>query len=459
MSDGRRYAVAAAVPVALVALGTVLQSLAGPVRWSALAWPVGFIVLSAYVALMFLACGFLSGIKVVKFLCSIPAAVTSVALSVALTIVMGLVPQIPVGVNMPGTVWQDMLCFWPLVLLYALVATVSGMAGIRRLLHLKFKDIPFCLNHLGLFTVLVWGTVGHADVTTLRVPAVQGIPVLSGTDGNGRNVETGLSIRLDEFRMENYDDGTPKYYASDLFIILPDGSEMEGTLEVNKPMRAGDWRIYQYSYGTDYESGCQVSILLLERDPWHNVVYAGLLMMALGALWHFFDKRRIWVLPILAAAMWAVGHFFWTDRNLVPALQSRWFSPHIATYIVTYTCIGLAFLADLIMLFVRRKDKLMKLCDWFTGVGFALMTIGMLMGAVWAGEAWGHFWTWDPKETWSLITWLSLALYIHIRKAHPAKTGLACFVLIFSFLCLQMCWWGINLLPSVQAGGLHTYNA
>ena len=97
-------------------------------------------------------------------------------------------------------------------------------------------------------------------------------------------------------------------------------------------------------------------------------------------------------------------------------------------------------------------------------VGLAFMTFGMLFGALWAKEAWGHYWSWDPKETWAAITWIAYLVYIHYRliptpKGQELKANrLALWMLIGSFVLLQMCWWGINYLPSAQGSSVHTYS-
>ena len=90
-------------------------------------------------------------------------------------------------------------------------------------------------------------------------------------------------------------------------------------------------------------------------------------------------------------------------------------------------------------------------------VGLAFLTIGMLFGALWAKEAWGHYWSWDPKETWAAITWFAYLVYIHYRRLTKHRPRLALWALIIAFLLLQMCWWGINYLPSAQGSSVHTY--
>ncbi|MDI6797881.1 MAG: c-type cytochrome biogenesis protein CcsB [Desulfatibacillaceae bacterium] len=84
--------------------------------------------------------------------------------------------------------------------------------------------------------------------------------------------------------------------------------------------------------------------------------------------------------------------------------------------------------------------------------GFLFLSAGIITGAVWANSAWGRYWSWDPKETWSLITWLAYAVFLHMRLVrgwHGAKTA---YCSVFGFFCVLFTWFGVNLLP-----GLHSY--
>ena len=162
------------------------------------------------------------------------------------------------------------------------------------------------------------------------------------------------------------------------------------------------------------------------------------------------------------------------SKALMPALQSPWFAPHVIVYMFSYAMLGAATLMAIYLLFVHSQSRLsaarhyrldrespenaMDITDNLVYVGLAFLTIGMLFGALWAKEAWGHYWAWDPKETWAAITWLCYLIYLHFRKAKPGGWRTACWILLFSFVCLQICWWGINYLPSAQGHSVHTYN-
>ena len=150
------------------------------------------------------------------------------------------------------------------------------------------------------------------------------------------------------------------------------------------------------------------------------------------------------------------------SKTLMPALQSPWFAPHVIVYMFAYALLGGATVMALYLLFFKKKPATaeeFEITDNMVYVGFAFMTFGMLFGALWAKEAWGHYWSWDPKETWAAITWLSYLVYIHYRRIPSHQPRLALWVLLVSFVLLQMCWWGINYLPSAQGSSVHTYSS
>ena len=149
------------------------------------------------------------------------------------------------------------------------------------------------------------------------------------------------------------------------------------------------------------------------------------------------------------------------SKTLMPALQSPWFAPHVIVYMFAYALLGAAALMAVYLLLKRKEiaAQEFEITDNLVYVGLAFMTIGMLFGALWAKEAWGHYWSWDPKETWAAITWFAFLVYVHYRQIPTHKPKLALWVVIISFVLLQMCWWGINYLPSAQGSSVHTYSS
>lgn len=149
------------------------------------------------------------------------------------------------------------------------------------------------------------------------------------------------------------------------------------------------------------------------------------------------------------------------NKTLMPALQSPWFAPHVIVYMFAYAMLGAATVMAVYLLWLKKKmpeRQELALCDNLVYVGLAFMTLGMLFGAVWAKEAWGHYWAWDPKETWAAATWFGYLVYVHFRLDRPAAYRKSLMILLVCFVLLQMCWYGINYLPSAQGVSVHTYN-
>ncbi|HCB89562.1 MAG TPA: cytochrome C assembly protein, partial [Porphyromonadaceae bacterium] len=142
------------------------------------------------------------------------------------------------------------------------------------------------------------------------------------------------------------------------------------------------------------------------------------------------------------------------NKVLMPALQSPWFAPHVIIYMFSYAILGAVTLVALYYLFreekLQDKERIMDMTDNLVYVGVAFVTMGMLMGAIWAKEAWGHYWSWDPKETWAAATWLGYLVYIHYRLLKTSKNKTSMTILLLAFILLQVCWYGVNYLPSAR---------
>ena len=235
--------------------------------------------------------------------------------------------------------------------------------------------------------------------------------------------------------------------------------------------------------------------LLSLRGKWQGLVYisaiGGLIIFGayIALMWislghpplRTMGETRLWYsffLPLVGLITYARWHYRWIllfstmlstvfvcvnlfkpeihSKTLMPALQSPWFAPHVIVYMFAYATTGAATLMALWQLF-RKQDHLTAI-DNLTRVGLSFLTIGMLFGALWAKEAWGTYWSWDPKETWAAGTWLCYLIYMHLRSSRPRSVRPALLWLLVCFVCLQMCWWGINYLPSAQGMSAHTYN-
>nr|QFR99527.1 cytochrome cheme attachment protein [Rubus leucanthus] len=186
---------------------------------------------------------------------------------------------------------------------------------------------------------------------------------------------------------------------------------------------------------------------------------------------------------------------------LVPALQSHWLMMHVSMMVLGYAallCGSLLSLALLVITFRKfirvfsksnnelfsfgeiqymnernnvlqntslissqnyyRYQLIQQLDRWsyrIISLGFILLTIGILSGAVWANEAWGSYWNWDPKETWAFITWTVFAIYLHIRTNKNFESVNSAIVASMGFFIIWICYFGVNLLGI----GLHSYGS
>ena len=445
----------------LIFAGLMLELSVGPVVWDAFAWPANAIVLAGFFVMLTAMAYLRKKVYAFQWMTTYQAAIPAMVYAVVLTIIMGVTRQ-----QVNGTWINNMLSFWPFVLIYVYLTVIIGLTIHRRLRQIfrgewsMKRDVPFMLNHLGLFLALTTATLGNADMQRVKMICGVGEPEWRAMEQGGAIKEMDLAIELKKFIMETYEDGKPKRYASEIQILTKTGKNIETIVEVNKPYEVDGWKIYQYGYDTQMGAQSQISILELVSDPWLPWVYAGFYMMLAGAvvmtlmvLWRRLKNATSKALGVyfglfVIASLFA--YFFFDSYNtktLVPALQSPWFAPHVFVYIFAYTLLGVAVVI-----------AWWKLSDDLVYVSLAFLTIGMLFGALWAKEAWGHYWSWDPKETWAAITWLAYLVYIHYRQIPRHRERLALWILIISFVLLQMCWWGINYLPSAQGSSVHTYS-
>lgn len=265
----------------LFAVGLALQLTMGPVDWSLFAAPVNGIML--VLLLGFLVLMFLLRKKVYAFdwMMHGHAAVTAIAWALGITLVMGLIPQTGVG----GVPWlSQMLSFWPFVMIWTWMIVISGLATINHLLRFKVKEIPFLLNHLGVFVAIVAATLGSADVQKLQMTVAYEAPEWRALSDDGLVVEPGVAIELHQFTVDYYEDMSPKRFASDISVYTEDGKNIRGTVEVNKPLKVNGWKIYQFGYDGSLGSKSPYSVFMLVKDPWLPAVYTGIFLMLAGAL-------------------------------------------------------------------------------------------------------------------------------------------------------------------------------
>jgi cytochrome c-type biogenesis protein CcsB len=213
------------------------------------------------------------------------------------------------------------------------------------------------------------------------------------------------------------------------------------------------------------------------RPPFLNLPeYAFCFVWAVAVVYAVFEYRtKFQVLGALAlplmtiAAFYAYKHLHGEIQDVVmPALNSFWRVPHVGTAILAYASFTLAFVLGILYLLRQRSEgkktsfwgsrlpsleQLDQLTYRTVAFGFLMQTAMVLTGAVWAQFAWGRYWGWDPKETWSMITWLIYAAYLHTRTTKGWRGRKSAIVAIFGFLAVLFTFFGITYILS----GLHSY--
>jgi len=152
---------------------------------------------------------------------------------------------------------------------------------------------------------------------------------------------------------------------------------------------------------------------------------------------------------------------------LVPALQSNWLTIHVTTCFFGYAAFAVSFGISILYLIRDKKEGRKEgFSKWLPTtpildeinyksivVGFPMLTLGIVTGAAWANYAWGSYWSWDPKETWSLVTWFIYAAFLHARLTRDWRGRKAAILSIVGFTAVLFTYFGVNYLIS----GLHSY--
>lgn len=167
-------------------------------------------------------------------------------------------------------------------------------------------------------------------------------------------------------------------------------------------------------------------------------------------------------LPLVFITMASTFLLDHSIKPLIPALQSNWLVAHVVTCFLGYAGFAISFVAALLYL-LRKGVK--PLSAYLPGpqilddviyksvlAGYPVLTIGIITGAAWADYAWGSYWSWDPKETWSLITWLVYSVFLHARLARNWRGGRTATLSVVGFCAVLFTYFGVNYLP-----GLHSY--
>ena len=199
--------------------------------------------------------------------------------------------------------------------------------------------------------------------------------------------------------------------------------------------------------------------------------FSAAIVLALLVVEHWFRTRAfgVFILPVVFLLM-AFSSLPSTSKDivpLIPALQSQWLVWHVVLSFIGEAAFAVAFGAGIMYLLRERAaagsfparvfpdTRTLDLVIYrAVAVGFPVFTLGALIfGAVWAKYAWGDYWTWDPKETWALITWIVYALFLHVRIVRGWKGRATAWIAVIGFIATLFTLFGVNYLLS----GLHSY--
>jgi cytochrome c-type biogenesis protein CcsB len=208
--------------------------------------------------------------------------------------------------------------------------------------------------------------------------------------------------------------------------------------------------------------------------PLSNLYEVFILFSLITALLYLYYEERYqnrqmgaFVLPVISAAVafilwYTFGREAHHIQPLVPALQSYWMKLHVPTNFVGYGAFALAAMVGVAYLLVNKgwlagrlptPEVLDDVMYKAIAIGFAFFTIATILGAMWAAEAWGGYWSWDPKETWALIVWLNYAAWLHIRLVKGLRGPMLAWWAVIGLLVTAFAFIGVNMFLS----GLHSY--
>jgi len=210
--------------------------------------------------------------------------------------------------------------------------------------------------------------------------------------------------------------------------------------------------------------------------PISNLYEVFILFCLVTALFHLYYEAKYQSLVLGSFVLWiiaaAVAFILWYSvtrdahqiQPLVPALQSWWMKIHVPANFIGYgtfaiaAMVAIAYLLKAKNIMADRLPSLELLDDVMykaIAVGFAFFTIATILGALWAAEAWGGYWSWDPKETWALIVWLNYAAWLHMRLTKGLRGVVAAWWAIAGLFVTTFAFIGVNMFLS----GLHSYGS
>ena len=351
---------------------------------------------------------------------------------------------------------------WWFSALWAVLTAVAAFYFVKR----KVRRASVIVLHLSFVVILAGALLTHLTAIRGVVPLYQGIATNEYLTRDMYLHRLPFTICLEKFEIKFYE-GTdmPSDYVSHVTI---DGEPF--TISMNQIVSHKGVRLYQ----SDYDEDLRGSLLAMNSDPWGiPVTYCGYALLFVSLVWMLADpqgkfrqqlsilRKQRFPLAMLTAFLMAcfvllLYHFlgkYSAANHPLPVLNSRLLPLHVSTIMMAYTLLLLTFIISLVGIAVsKQRQKMYHLSQVMLFPALLLLCYGIFIGAIWANVSWGNYWSWDPKETWALIT-----LMIYAAPAHRSFSNLSPkkyhFYMTVAFFTILMTYLGVNYF----LGGMHSY--
>ena len=351
---------------------------------------------------------------------------------------------------------------WWFSVLWAVLTAVATFYFIKR----KVRRASVVVLHLSFVVILAGALLTHLTAIRGVVPLRKGIATNEYLTRDMYLHKLPFTICLEDFEVKFYE-GTdmPSDYISHVSI---DGKPF--TISMNQIVSQQGVRLYQ----SDYDMDLQGSILAMNSDPLGiPVTYCGYALFFVSLIWILIDPKgrfrqqlsalRKQRFPLVIFAGFLLSCFillvyyflgkYSAANHPLPVLNSRLLPIHVSTIMMAYVLLLLTFISGLVGIVMKKQRQLMRLlsqCLLFPAL--TLLGYGIFIGAIWANISWGTYWSWDPKETWALITFM-----IYGVPAHGSFSNLSTlkyhFYMTLAFFTILMTYLGVNYF----LGGMHSY--
>ena len=351
---------------------------------------------------------------------------------------------------------------WWFSAMWAVLTAVATFYFIKR----KVRRASVVVLHLSFVIILAGALLTHLTAVRGVVPLRKGIATNEYLTRDMYLHKLPFTICLENFEIKFYEGSDmPSDYVSHVTI---DGKPF--TISMNQIVSKKGVRLYQ----SDYDMDLQGSILAMNSDPWGiPVTYCGYALLFVSLVWMLIDpkgkfRQQLSILrqqrfPIviftgflLSCFILLLYHFlgkYSAANHPLPVLNSRLLPLHVSTIMMAYTLLLLTFIVSLVgVAMPKQRQKMYHFSQFLLFPALMLLCYGIFIGAIWANVSWGTYWSWDPKETWALIT-----LMIYAAPAHRTFSNLSTMkyhiYMALAFFTILMTYLGVNYF----LGGMHSY--